>query len=165
MKHNVQIWLTAGCFSAHAALIAPATAAVGQQKPATELAAQPETVLTGCLRSHGADTAVAGPSGRLYTLEVVERTKVSEPTTSTPAGTPAGVSTTTYSLDNVGKVPLEKHADHQVELTGRMQAPSPAAEKSAAKPPTGAPATKAEPGGAHRTFHVTGLKMIAPKCQ
>ncbi len=165
MKHNVQIWLTTGCFLALAALIPAATAAVGQQKPPTELAAEPETVLTGCLKSHGADTAVAGPSGRLYTLEVVETAKPSAPTTSTPAGTPPGVSTTTYSLDNVGKVPLDKHADHQVQLTGRLQAPSPAAEKSAAKPPAGAPATKAEPGGAHRTFHVTGLKMIAAKCQ
>ena len=165
MKHNVQIWLTTGCFLVQAALIPPAMAAVGQQKPSTEPAAQPETMLTGCLKSHGADTAVAGPSGRLYTLEVAETAKPSGPTTSTPAGTPPGVSTTTYSLDNVGKVPLDKHADHQVQLTGRLQAPSPAAEKSAAKPPSGAPATKAEPGGAHRTFHVTGLKMIAPKCQ
>lgn len=138
-------------------------AAAAQQPPA-EPTRQPETTLTGCLKSHGADTAIAGPSGRLYTLEVVETVEAPAATTSTPAGTPApGASTVTYSLSNEGKIDLEKHADHQVQLTGRMQAPSPAAQKKAAQP--GAPATPPEPGGAHRTFHVTGLKMIAAKCQ
>lgn len=134
------------------------------QNPSTEAATPSEAVLTGCLKTHGADTAVAGPSGRLYTLEVMEVVdSATAATTSTPPGTPAPMSSTTYSLDNVGKVDLDKHAGHQVQLTGRMQAPSKAARESAA---AGAPAaTKAVAGGGHRTFHVTALKMIAAKCQ
>jgi hypothetical protein len=160
MKRNVQIWVVTGCFAA--VLFQPFASAHEQQSPAAE-SAQPVTVLTGCLKSHGADTAVAGPTGRLYTLEVVEAIKPAGPTTSTPTGTPQAASTTRYSLDNVGKVELEKHADHQVELTGKMQAPSKAAQSSAPGSPTPAAATPT-PGGGHRTFHVTGLKMIAPKC-
>jgi hypothetical protein len=138
--------------------------AAAAQQPTAEPTPQPETTLTGCLKSHGADTAIAGPSGRLYTLEVVEAVEAPAATTSRPTGTPSpGASTVTYSLSNEAKVDLEKHADHRVQLTGRMQAPSQAAQKKAAQP--GAPAAKPEPGGAHRTFHVTGLKMIAAKCQ
>ena len=165
MKRNVHIWFATACFVASAALVQPPTAAIGQQKPSPDSAELPETVLTGCLKSHGADTAIAGPDGRLYTLEVVETVKPAGPTTSTPTGTPASTSTTTYSLDNVGKVELEKHADHQVQLTGRMQAPSKAAQTSAPGAPSGTPAARPAAGGAHRTFHVTGLKMIAPKCK
>jgi hypothetical protein len=145
-------------------LSAAAVGAVEFQNPSTEAATPPETVLTGCLKTHGADTAVAGPSGRLYTLEVKEA--VDSPTAataSTPPGTPPPMSTTTYSLDNVGKVDLDKHAGHQVQLTGRMQAPSKAAQESAA---AGTPAAaKPVSGGGHRTFHVTALKMVAAKCQ
>jgi hypothetical protein len=164
MTRNVHTWLTLGCFVASAVLFHTSTSALEHQKPAVDAAQPPETVLTGCLKSHGADTAIAGPSGRLYTLEVVEAVKPVGPTTSTPTGTPPGASTTTYSLDNVGKVALEKHADHQVQLTGRMQAPSKAAQASAPGSPTGASEATPTPGGAHRTFHVTGLKMIAAKC-
>jgi hypothetical protein len=164
MMRNGHIWLATACFVALAALSPPPTAAIEQQKPSTDSAELPETVLTGCLKSHGADTAIAGPSGRLYTLEVIEMAKPVGPTTSTAAGTPPAASTTTYSLDNVGKVELEKHADHQVQLTGRMQTPSKAAQTSAPVSPAGTPAAKPSPGGGHRTFHVTGLKMIAAKC-
>jgi len=145
------------------ALSAAAVGADTVQNPSTQPATPPETALTGCLRTHGADTAVAGPSGRLYTLEVKEAVDSSAaPTTSTPPGTSPPLSTTTYSLDNVGKVDLDKHADHEVELTGRMQAPSKAAQESAA---AGAATAKPVSGGGHRTFHVTALKMIAAKCR
>jgi hypothetical protein len=167
MKRNVHIWVVTCCFVAALVHLQPPMFAHDQQpstqKPLAE-SVQPVTVLTGCLKSHGADTAVAGPGGRLYTLEVIETVKPAGPTTSTPTGTPPGASTTTYSLDNVGKVALEKHADHQVELTGRMQAPSQAAQASASGASSGMPSAKPVPGGAHRTFHVTGLKMIATKC-
>ena len=115
------------------------------------------TVLTGCLRSSGADTAVAGPSGRLYTLEVVE--PPAKPSTTTTTGTVPPVATkTTYSLSAPESVGLAKHADHQVQLTGSLQTPEPTQTPGAATAPT------AKPGGAHRTFEVTALKMIAPKC-
>jgi hypothetical protein len=125
------------------------------QKPAADNPAV--TVLTGCLRSSGADTAVAGPSGRLYTLEVVE--PPAKPSTTATTGTTPPVATkTTYSLSAPESVGLAKHADHQVQLTGALQTPEPAKTTGSPTPPT------AKPGGAHRTFEVTGLKMIAPKC-
>ena len=117
----------------------------------------PVTILTGCLRSSGADTAVAGPSGRLYTLEVTE---VPPPPSASAGTTPPVASKTTYSLAAAESVGLAKHADHEVQLTGRLQAPA-AAPSSTAKNP----ATQPKPGGAHRTFEVTALKMIAAKCK
>jgi hypothetical protein len=160
MDRKTFLGLASACCLALIVLIHPMFAAVKQQKPSTEPTAPPETVLTGCLRSHGADTAIAGPSGRLYTLEVVEMAQPASPTPSTPTGTPLTASATTYSLDNIGNVELEKHADHEVELTGRMQTPSKAQMTS----PTGQ-AIKLSPGGGHRTFHVMNLKMIAAKCK
>ena len=162
MKSGIRFGLVMACSLALSAFIPPSATAGGFQKPSPESAPPPETMLTGCLKSHGADTAIAGPSGRLYTLEVMETVESASATTSTPTGTPPSTSTTTYSLDNVGKVELDKHADHQVQLTGRMQAPSKAAQEKAA---SASPTAKPSPGGGHRTFHVTGLKMIAAKCQ
>lgn len=169
MKSTKRVGLAiACCFGLSILCSSSLTASAAElQKPAAEPAEQPETTLTGCLKSHGADTAIAGPSGRLYTLEVVDTgaspSPAPAPTTSIPTGTPSAPSVTRYSLDNVGKADLEKHADHQVQLTGRMQAPSKAAQENAA---TGAPsAPKPTPGGGHRTFHVTAVKMIAAKCQ
>lgn len=160
MNRITRIGLVTACWIAISAVGPLASRAAGErQSPGDK---PPETVLTGCLKSHGADTAVAGPSGRLYTLEVVDPVTAPMPTTSTPTGTPPSATVTRYSLDNVGKVALEQHADHQVELTGRMQAPSKAARESAA---AGAPpAAKPTPGGGHRTFHVTGLKRLGAKC-
>lgn len=135
-------------------LFAPPAAA---QQPAAEQK-PPITLLTGCLVSSGADTAVAGPSGRLYTLEVLETP--AQPSSSA-AGTPPPVaSKTTYSLSAPESLNLAKHDGHEVQLTGSLQAPSPQATPGAA----GA-ATPSKPGGAHRTFNVTALKMIAAKCR
>jgi hypothetical protein len=118
------------------------------------------TVLTGCLKSSGAATEVAGPSGRLYTLEVTE-TSTAPPTTATAGSTPPVASKTTYSLSAPTSIDLEKHADHQVELTGSLQAPSPPATPR----PGATPAQPTKAGGAHRTFEVKALKMIAAKCK
>ncbi len=164
MKRTTPFGLAIACCFAFSILCSTSltASAADLQKPAAEPAEQPETTLTGCLKSHGASTAIAGPSGRLYTLEVVETVASTAPTTSTPTGTPPAASVTRYSLDNVGKADLEKHADHQVELTGRMQAPSKAAKENAATAAPSAP--KPTPGGGHRTFHVTAVRMIAAKC-
>jgi hypothetical protein len=164
MTNTTRFGLAIACYMAVMAFspYSQPAVAVDLQKPVAEGAETPETTLTGCLKSHGADTAIAGPSGRLYTLEVAETVVSPAPTTSTPTGTPPSASVIRYSLDNVGKADLEKHADHQVQLTGRMQAPSKTAKENAA---TGAPsAAPPIPGGGHRTFHVTAVKMIAAKC-
>lgn len=138
-----------------AALLSPS--ALAQQPSSTEK--PPVTVLTGCLRSSGADTAIAGPDGRLYTLEVIE--PPAKPAAATTSGaTPPAASTTTYSLAAAESVGLAKHVDHEVQLTGRLQAPS-----STAPPAGGKAASEPKPGGAHNTFNVTALKMIAAKCR
>jgi hypothetical protein len=120
------------------------------------------TILKGCLRSHPADTTVAGPSGRLYTLEVLET--AARPAAGSPTAEPAppATSKTTYSLDAPESVGLAAHADHEVALTGRLQTPS-----TPTKSPGAAPAAaerKPAAGGGHRTFHVSELKMISTKC-
>lgn len=168
MRNGIRDGFAIVMCSAIAALVHP-TSAVGQQKPDTGTAAvqqMPETVLTGCLKSHGADTQVAGPSGRLYTLEVVETVMASGAPTA-GAEKPATASSTTYSL-SVNKaaakgIDLEKHADHQVQLTGRLQAPSTAATPTPGSPQSAAKTTPVA-GGAHRTFEVSGVKMVSAKC-
>ena len=134
-------------------LLAPSSALA--QQPDVDKA--PMTLLTGCLRSSGADTAVAGPSGRIYTLEVSETPPVSGTTTGT---TPPVASKTTYSLSAAESVGLAKHVDHEVQLTGRLQTPTAPAASSGASP-----AAQPKAGGAHRTFEVTALKMVAAKCK
>jgi hypothetical protein len=141
------------------------TAEVGSpqaQQPGKANAEQPEMVLTGCLRSGAADTSVAGPSGRLYTLEVTETVATAPPGSPTPAAT--GVATkVTYSLSAPESLGLAKHADQAVELTGRLQAPSAPANQSKVASPAGAAPPK--PGGAHRTFQVSRLKAVpSRKC-
>ena len=130
------------------------------QQPATTDSV-PVTVLTGCLRSSGADTAIAGPSGRLYTLEVVAPPKAAAATTT--SSTPPVASVTTYSLSAAESVGLAKHADHKVQLTGKLQAPSTAAAKPASSRGT-ATEPKPQPGGGHRTFEVSALKMVSASC-
>jgi hypothetical protein len=139
------------------------TKVVGQlQPPSKTQAEQPEMVLSGCLRSGAADTSVAGPSGRLYTLEVTETVTTTPPGSPTTAGT--GVPTKiTYSLSAPESIGLAKHADQVVELTGRLQAPSTSGNQSKTASPAGA--APAKPGGAHRTFQVSALKAVpARKC-
>lgn len=139
------------------ALLFTTSPLLAQQPAATE--PQPVTMLTGCLRSSGADTAVAGPEGRLYTLEVTDAPTKPDATTTTGA-TPPVATKTTYSLAAPASVGLAKHDGHEVQLTGSLQAPStPASASGTGKTP--AP----KPGGAHRTFNVTALKMIADKCK
>ncbi len=137
-----------------------ANAGVSSQQPSATQ--QPSlTVLTGCLRSSAADTAVAGPSGRIYTLEVMEMPAKSA--TASSGSAPPAASKTTYSLSAAEAVGLAKHADHEVQLTGRLQAPTTTASTTS---PAGAPAPERKPtaGGGHRTFEVTALKMISTKC-
>lgn len=135
----------------------------GAQTPAGDKPAQPEMMLTGCLRSSGADTAVAGPSGRLYTLEVLETVR---PAGTAPDAPPPAPTKTTYSLALAPGLELEKHADHEVQLTGRLQAPSTARSDRAGAP--GAPGSspqKPTPGGGHRTFQVSAVKMVSASCR
>ena len=137
---------------------------IGTSGFARQLAAQPQNdppvqVLTGCLRSSAADTAVAGPSGRIFTLEAVEQPRPG--TDAGAGGAPARPTKTTYSLSAPESLALAKHADHEVQLTGRLQT------TAAAPSRPGAPArdtAKPAAGGGHRTFEVSALKMVSTNC-
>lgn len=133
------------------------TRANAQERPAQPEATPPVQMLTGCLRSSAADTAVAGPSGRLFTLEAVEQPR---PGTDVAGKPPAQATKVTYSLSAAESLALAKHADHEVQLTGRLQAPTTAATASPGDPK----AKPAAPGGGHRTFEVTALKMVSTNC-
>jgi hypothetical protein len=132
---------------------------VSAQQPANS-EKPPVTLLSGCLKSSAADTAVAGPSGRIYTLEVIDAPPPVAAATSTASSNPPVASKTTYSLAAAESLGLAKHVDHEVELTGTLQAPAATTARPASKEPSAA-----KPGGAHRTFEVTAVKMLAPKCK
>ena len=140
-------------------LLLVAAPAQAQQPAAQEK--PPTTVLTGCLKSSGADTAVAGPSGRIYTLEVTEAPPAAAAATATATSNPPVASKTTYSLSAAESLGLAKHVEHEVELTGRLQAPAATTTTPAATTPASPP----KAGGAHRTFEVSAVKMVAVKCK
>jgi hypothetical protein len=118
---------------------------------------QAVVVLTGCLRSDAADPAIAGPEGRIYTLEVMDAAgEVAG--TSTTAASPQPASKTTYSLAAAPAIGLAKHVGHEVQLSGTLRVPA-----ATASPSRDAQAKPAR-GGGHRTLNVTSLKMVAQKC-
>jgi hypothetical protein len=134
-------------------------------QPTAAVAAQPNALsLTGCLRGSAAAIGTSPGQGIIYTLEVVEAAPA-KPAASTP---PSGAARndaptmTTYTLDAPDSVGLAKHVDHEVQIEGSM--------RPATKPatPGGAGASAApvagKPGGAHRTVHVSALKMLSTNC-
>ena len=70
---------------------------------------------------------------------------------------------TRYTLTAPASVQLQAHVGHKVEISGHLKelgAPKTgeAADRDAqAKPP-------AQPGGAHNTFEVASLRMVATTC-
>lgn len=122
--------------------------ATQSQKPAAS-----ETVLSGCLRQERADTTTANEKGVIYILDVASGEKAAP---APPAkGNEAAVATTRYSLSFEESVDLSKHVNHHVEVSGK--ALPRAAERAS-------PAAKPLPGAAREMFHVSSLKMVAPKC-
>lgn len=122
----------------------------------TQPAANPITVLSGCLRQSRADTTTANEKGVIYTLEA-ETQKL--PTSPPPEGSGPVTTTGRYALSFEESVDLSKHVNHHVEVRGRML------PKSDTGPSSGSAASKPLPGAAQQMFHVTALKMISPKCQ
>jgi hypothetical protein len=122
-------------------------------QPPNKTTPQPgDLVLTGCLQSGPGDTTAGDSKGRIYTLSVAS---AASPTAATPPSEKtSAASPEIYTLMAAEALGLAKHVGHQVQLTGRLQTPAP--QKDAA--------ATAKPGGAHRTFEVSSLKMIAAKC-
>ena len=151
----------------------PSTGQPPTQKPTTSATAQAgETMLTGCLRSNRADQGAADSKGVVFTLEVTEATGARPaPSEAGAPSPPTGASKTTYTLQGPESLGLAKHVNHEVQLTGRMQAPSstmPATERPQSTPPPApspSPGAKtAAGGGGGRTFEVAALKMVSANC-
>jgi len=138
------------------------------QRPTTPSTSPPsELLLTGCLRGSAAAMGTSPGQGMIYTLEAPETlppVPSAAPSTGATARTGAAA-TTTYTLSAPETVGLAKHVDHEVQITGAMQAPStPASTPGTAASASPGAATGGKPGGAHRTVQVTAVKMISANC-
>jgi hypothetical protein len=114
--------------------------------------------ITGCLKASPNPTGV--PDTTTYTLEPIEGVAPTAPASST--GAPAGKTATRYTLTSSAAIVFKPHVGHKVEISGHLK------ELRAGKPDakaSGEPGSKPpEPGGAHNTFEVTGLKVVAAAC-
>jgi hypothetical protein len=114
--------------------------------------------ITGCLRASPNPSGV--PDTITYTLEPIE----AAPPTTAPSstGAPTVKTVSRYTLTSSAAVAFKPHVGHKVEISGHLKDLN--AGKPAAKA-AGEPASKpAKPGGAHNTFEVTALKMVAAAC-
>lgn len=118
-------------------------------------AAEPVTLLTGCLRQSRADTTTANQKGMIYTLEAHSQKL---PTSPAPEGSGPIKMDGRYALSFETSVDLSKHVNHQVEVRGRLL-PRPAISQNAKE------GAKPLPGAAEQMFHVTELKMISATCK
>ena len=129
-----------------------------QQPSAAGTAPANETQVTGCLRS-SATVGVTGEPASVYTLEEKEasNTTAPAPTTglpSTAASSSRGpASKVVYTLSAPESVGLERHVNHEVQITGGSQ-----------RAPAAAGTEPAKPGGAHNTLEVSAVKMISTNC-
>ncbi len=114
--------------------------------------------IAGCLKASPNPSGV--PDTTTYTLEPIEAVAPTAPASSTEA--PAGKTATRYTLTSSAAIAFKPHVGHKVEISGHLK------ELSVGKPDAkaaGEPASKPpEPGGAHNTFEVTALKMVAAVC-
>lgn len=128
-----------------------------QQPPQTPASPPPEMVITGCLKAGPNPSGV--PDTTTYTLEPVE----AAPTPS-PAGAQADTmkpkTGTRYTLTAPSTAQFKPHVGHKVEITGHLAALS--APEAAMKPDS--QGKTPQPGGAHNTFEVANLKMVAATC-
>lgn len=130
------------------------------QTPGRPAPSQPaHMTIAGCLKSSPNPSGV--PDTTTYTLEPIEPAKPKMPTSSQPEP-PAGKPVTRYTLTSSAAVDFKPHVGHKVEITGHLKDLSPAKPDPTAPPD---PATKPpQPGGAHNTFEVTALKIVAATC-
>ena len=132
-----------------------ASAQVASQSPPSPPA---HVTIAGCLKASPNPSGVPDPI--TYTLEPIETAAPTAPASST--GALADKTATRYTLTSSAAIAFKPHVGHKVEITGHLKDLS--AGKSDAKV-AGQPASKPpEPGGAHNTFEVTALKMIAAAC-
>ena len=144
-------------FATLAAVIG-AVAAAHAQVPG-QSAPSPPTHMTiaGCLKASPNPSGV--PDTTTYTLEPIEAVTLTAPVSST--GAPTGKTAARYTLTSSAGIAFKPHVGHKVEISGQLKQLSAGTDAQA----SGEPASKArEPGGAHNTFEVTALKMVAVVC-
>ena len=152
----------------HAFALATLAAATGAmaaaygQVPGQSAPSPPaQMTIAGCLKASPNPSGV--PDTTTYTLEPIEAVPAA-PASSTgaPAGktaTPAGKTGTLYTLTSSAAIAFKPHVGHKVEISGHLKELSAPDAKAA-----GEPALKPPAGGAHNTFEVTALKMVAAVC-
>jgi hypothetical protein len=144
------------------------TGAMAGQVPGQSAPSPPaQMTIAGCLKASPNPSGV--PDTTTYTLEPIEAAPTAPASsTAAPAGKtatrpPAGKTATVYTLTSSAAIAFKPHVGHKVEISGHLK------ELSAGKPDAkaaGEPASKPPepPGGAHNTFEVTALKMVAAVC-
>jgi hypothetical protein len=146
----------------HAFALAAVTAAISAayaQVPGQSAASPAPMTITGCLNASPNPSGV--PDTTTYTLEPIQAAAPTAPSPST--GAPPAKTATRYTLTSSAGVAFKPHVGHKVEISGHLK------DLNAAKPDAkaaGEPVSKppAKPGGAHNTFEVTALKMVAAAC-
>ena len=140
-----------------ATVVSMASLPLAAQQPDKPAPPPTQMTIVGCLMSGPNPSGV--PDTVTYTLEPIE----TAPAPTRSGGAPDTVkpkSGTRYSLTTTQSVELKAHVGHKVELTGHL--------KDLSRPDTTAsrvPDTKPpQRGGAHNTFEVASLKMVASKC-
>jgi hypothetical protein len=132
-------------------------ATVLAQAPAQPAPPPAHMTITGCLRAGPNPSGV--PDTTTYTLEPVE---IAPTPPAGAATTPVAKPPSRYTLTAGPSVQLKLHVGHKVELSGHLKDLS--APTAATRPDPERMAKPPQPGGAHNTFEVTSLKMIAPAC-
>ena len=113
--------------------------------------------ITGCLRAGPNPSGV--PDSTTYTLEPVEVAPHASPVGGKAAGEKTGMR---YTLTTGPSIQLKPHVGHKIEITGHLKDLSTA--DTAARPDRDPQAKPPQLGGAHNTFEVASMKMVAAAC-
>ena len=122
----------------------------------------PELVVIGCLKAGPNPSGV--PDSTTYTLEPIE-TAPAPRSAAAPAEAQIAKpkSGTRYTLTAPESVQLQAHVGHKVEISGHLkELDAPKTGETTERDPQAKP--PAQPGGAHNTFEVASLRMVAPTC-
>jgi hypothetical protein len=140
------------------AVVGAKAAAYAQVAGQSSTSSPGHITIVGCLKASPNPSGV--PDTTTYTLEPIEAVPPTAPASSTAA--PVDKTATRYTLTSSAAIAFEPHVGHKVEISGHLK------DLSAKKPDAkaaGEPASKPpEPGGAHNTFEVTALKIVAAAC-
>jgi hypothetical protein len=169
MHNSVTALTVASLFCAGVSVFAQAGAQSTAPLPDSS-SRQSDMVITGCLKSSSSDAA---RGATVYTLEgrmprqdiYPPRAKPAAEDATAPHATPITPANTMFSLSALPSVSLADHVGHTVELAGRMQPAQSGAVGTAGTAGAQAQTQAVIPGGAHKTFEVSAVKMLSMKCE